>query len=370
MILSDFNYTLCLLLFQQKGILMKNSFFANRLHLLYLTASVLTLVLLAVGLYSFFLLGKPKISVVMPVYNTEQYLNESISAVLNQTFKDFELILVNDGSTDNSLKIMKEFAQKDNRIKLIDLKENGGAGNARNEGIRHIRGKYTIFVDSDDRMYPQMLEKLYSYAQKNNLDITICLSEVFHVPENMYVPYQIVDEKTGLNYNLLQQRGLTIFSYKDIPNEFLLLIRKYVWNKLIKTSLIKDNDLQFDNIAHHNDSYFITMALISAERIGYITDRLYLYRYARNNASSVDEVDDMKSLYFTFVKIKDGLQKYGAYKPLASSLLMWLALAIPSEERLSDEKSKFYRNQMIILSNEIYKDIDDKAAFHNMQNAM
>lgn len=337
---------------------------------LYSMAAVVAVFVVALCLYFFFLFGKPKISVVMPIYNTEEYLNESISAVLDQTFRDFELILVNDGSTDNSLKIMEDFARKDKRIKIVNLPKNGGAGNARNEGIRYIRGKYTIFTDSDDRMYPQMLEKLYNYAQYNNLDITICLSEVFHVPENTFVPYEIVDEKTGLNYRLLLQKRLNVFSYKDIPNEFLLSIRKYVWNKLIKTSLIKDNDLQFDNIAHHNDSYFITMALVSAKRIGYITDRLYLYRYARNNASSVDEVDDMKSLYFTFVKIKDGLQKYGAYKPLASSLLMWLALAIPSEERLSDEKSKFYRNQMIILSNEIYKDIDDKAAFHNMQNAM
>lgn len=333
---------------------------------LYITA-VITGVVLLFCLY-LFVFGKPKISVVMPVYNTEQYLNESISAVLNQTFKDFELILVNDGSTDNSLKIMENFAQKDSRIKLINLKKNGGAGNARNEGIRHIRGKYTIFVDSDDKMYPQMLEKLYNYAQHNNLDVTICLAEVFHVPENTYVPYEIVDEKVGLDYNLLRKKGLTIFSHKDIPNEFLFLIRKYVWNKLIRTSLIKDNDLQFDNIAHHNDSYFITMALVLAQRIGYITDRLYLYRYARNNASSVNEFDDLKSLYFTFSKIKQGLQKYNVYQTLAQSLLILMSKAIPPAEWLTNERSISYRNQLVVLGNQIYNDIEDKSVFYNSQS--
>lgn len=348
---------------------MKNSSLVIKPLFLYATAIVATILILSAGFY-FFLFGKPKISVVMPVYNTEQYLNESISAILNQTFEDFELILVNDGSTDNSLKIMEEFAQKDSRIKIIDLKENGGAGNARNVGINHIRGKYTIFTDSDDVMYPQMLEKLYNYAQQNNLDVTICLPEVFHVPDNIFVPYEIVDSKTGLNYNLLRQRGLTVFSYKDLPNEFLLLIRKYVWNKLIRTSLIKDNDLQFDNIAHHNDSYFITMALVLAKRIGYITDRLYLYRYARNNASSVDEIDDIRSLYFTFSKIRQGLQKYGVYKPLAYSLLIWVSMVIPPENWFKDEKSLSYRNQLIMLANEIYNDIEDKSVFNKPQDGM
>ena len=112
----------------------------------------------------------PLISVIMPVYNTSQYLRRSIESVLNQTFKDFELICINDGSTDNSLQILEEYATTDSRIKIIN-QENSGAGYSRNVGISRSTGKYLAFLDADDWYDENFLFDVYKAATENNADV-------------------------------------------------------------------------------------------------------------------------------------------------------------------------------------------------------
>ena len=107
----------------------------------------------------------PIISIIVPVYNVEEYLQRCIDSILNQRFKDFELILINDGSTDNSLKICKEYSLSDSRVKVIN-KENGGLSSARNAGINIAKGKYIGFVDSDDWINEEMYQTLYNLLQE------------------------------------------------------------------------------------------------------------------------------------------------------------------------------------------------------------
>ena len=118
-----------------------------------------------------------KVSVIIPVYNVEQYLNQCLDSVINQTLKDIEIICVDDGSTDNSFKMLEEYAQKDNRIKVIHQK-NKGAAAARNEGLYIAQGKYLSFLDSDDFFEIDMLEQMYNCAEKYNTDIVVCKSKV------------------------------------------------------------------------------------------------------------------------------------------------------------------------------------------------
>ena len=115
----------------------------------------------------------PKISVIVPVYNVEKYLRKCIESILNQTFREFELILVDDGSTDSSGKICDEYALKDSRIKVIH-KENGGASSARNAGLDVAKGEYIGFVDSDDWIEMDMYGELYRLIKENNTDISVC----------------------------------------------------------------------------------------------------------------------------------------------------------------------------------------------------
>ncbi|UJF15261.1 glycosyltransferase [Jeotgalibaca sp. MA1X17-3] len=114
-----------------------------------------------------------KVSIIVPVYNVEKYLKKSIESLMNQTLKDIEIILVNDGSTDNSLFICKQYEKKDFRIKVID-KNNGGVSSARNIGIELASGQYIGFIDPDDWIEPEMYEKMYSKIEKTKSDVCIC----------------------------------------------------------------------------------------------------------------------------------------------------------------------------------------------------
>lgn len=112
-----------------------------------------------------------KVSVVIPIYNVEKYLRQCLDSVVNQTLKDIEIICINDGSTDNSLDILEEYAQDDDRIKIVNLKENMGVSNARNKGIEHASGEYIGFVDPDDYIDTDFYGKLYKKASETNADI-------------------------------------------------------------------------------------------------------------------------------------------------------------------------------------------------------
>lgn len=117
-------------------------------------------------------MNKPKVSVITPVYNAEKYLSETIESVLKQTYKSFEYLLIDDCSTDNSASIIKEFEEKDSRVRYIKLSENSGAAVARNRGLEEAKGRYIAFVDSDDKWYPKKLERQLDFMENNHKAFT------------------------------------------------------------------------------------------------------------------------------------------------------------------------------------------------------
>lgn len=121
----------------------------------------------------------PKVSIIVPVYNTEKYIGDCIQSILQQSLKDIELILVNDCSTDHSIEILKQYKQNDNRITIIDLPENMGVGvgGARNKGIELSSGEFISFIDLDDVIKSDMLENLYAHAKKDNAEIVLCYKD-------------------------------------------------------------------------------------------------------------------------------------------------------------------------------------------------
>ena len=127
----------------------------------------------------------PNISIIMPIYNSENFIKESLNSLINQTFKNFEIICVNDGSTDNTLKILKEFKKKDKRIHII-TQNNMGAGFARNIGMKKAKGDYLMFLDSDDIFEQKMLEELFINIIINNVDVVICNSKNFNSENNSF----------------------------------------------------------------------------------------------------------------------------------------------------------------------------------------
>ncbi len=178
----------------------------------------------------------PKISVVIPVYNAEKYLRECLDSVVNQTLNDIEIICVNDGSTDNSLKILEEYTSQDNRIKIIN-KENGGVHTARNIGMEKTKtcGDYTIFLDADDFFDLRMFEKLYNKAIETNCDIVAC--ETYD--------YDDVTKEIAIHNSLRKEtfpEFKKIFSCKDCKT--LNIINPAPWNKIIKTDFFERNRIK------------------------------------------------------------------------------------------------------------------------------
>ena len=206
-----------------------------------------------------------EISIIVPVYNVEKYLENCIESILNQTFKDFELILVDDGSTDNSCKICDIYEKKDSRIKVIH-KNNGGLSSARNAGLDIACGKYVGFIDSDDSIHPRMYEILYDLIKKYESDISCC---------NYKKIYDIFKDEYE-NVNSLEVIEMSnIEAIKNLYDKEIGVKLVIACNKLYRKNL-------FDKIRYkvgrlHEDEFMAHRILYNSKKITYVDNELYYY---------------------------------------------------------------------------------------------
>ena len=182
-----------------------------------------------------------KISVIIPVYNVEQYLERCVKSVINQTYKNIEIILVDDSSTDSSLEVCNKLAQKDSRIKVIH-KENGGLSSARNVGLDVAKGKYITFIDSDDVPEVTWAEKLYNAAKANDADIA-------------FSGYDRVDLDTEKVVATEMTQYGTMNKDVDWNDDFIVYANPSLWNKIYRRDLVKDL------AAKYNDGYCVVIRL-------------------------------------------------------------------------------------------------------------
>lgn len=208
----------------------------------------------------------PKVSVIIPVYNTEKYLRKCLNSVINQTLEEIEIICVDDGSTDNSLKILKEYAKKDNRIKVVK-QNNSNAGVARNSGLNISNGEYVFFLDSDDWIDESCLLKSYTKAQKSKSDIVIFA----------YDQYDDRNKKITFKQSIAE-KYLTDFSPSAYKDDLFTITNPAAWTKLFRTKLIKDNNICFNSCKTCNDLSFTYIAMICSEKISCLQDVLIHYR--------------------------------------------------------------------------------------------
>jgi glycosyltransferase involved in cell wall biosynthesis len=211
----------------------------------------------------------PKVSIIMPTFNSELYLEASITDILNQTFKDFELICVDDGSTDSTVSLLLELSKKDKRIKVVlKNKENAGAG--RNLGMKFSTGKYLIFLDSDDRFDKTLIEKMYKKITKTSADVVICNANKF-----------ISGTKRILSDNLIFKNRYPekeVFNHKDLKENLFLFCTPCPWNKMFSKSFIFDNNIEFQSLPRANDVSFTFYSLTKAKKITIIDEKLVNYR--------------------------------------------------------------------------------------------
>ena len=202
-----------------------------------------------------------KISVIIPFYNVEEYLDKCLNSVRSQTFKDIEIICVDDCSTDNSYKIAKLHAIDDHRIKIIRHRKNLGLGGARNTGIHCAKGEYIASVDSDDYILPNMLEVLWKEAENSRFDIVCCGFEKVDLSANVLAKSSFADEVI-VNTN----NSINIFSK----------INPAFWNKLWRRSLFVENDIFFPEHCYFEDMPTMPRLMAKAINIKTISDRLYV----------------------------------------------------------------------------------------------
>ena len=266
----------------------------------------------------------PKVSIIVPVYKAEQYLHRCVDSILSQSFTDWELILVDDGSPDSSGAICDEYAQKDARIQVIH-KVNGGVSSARNVALGRITSKWLTFVDSDDCLYPNALQRWVEVAEQNNLDLIQC-----HFNRE-YKEGQVEREATEV---------LTAAQYADTENYLTC-----VWGTLFKSSIVKEHSLRFDEkVRLGEDQIFLLSHMQYCNRIQRIGDVLYFYRDNEQSA-----VNNPKPEY--------EMTSVGAFKELKRTN--------PIAKKRCDAMFMYYFIPLVISSNtpasvikDLYKDIN------------
>ncbi len=211
----------------------------------------------------------PEISIVMPVYNARQYLPETIASIQAQTFSDFEVLCVDDSSTDESRKLLNQTAKSDKRFRVL-VQSNAGAGAARNYGFREAAGKYTIFLDSDDLFAPDLLESLWQAAEENQADIAACNYSKF-------TPDGKEQEVEGVHLRWIPGEP-GVFSWQDCPDYIMSVVNPIPWNKLYRSDFIRENGLVFEEISSTNDVTFASVSVALARRVAAVPKSLIRYR--------------------------------------------------------------------------------------------
>lgn len=225
------------------------------------------------------------ITVIVPIYNVEKYLKRCIESILNQTFKDFELLLLNDGSTDSSGKICDIYASKDNRI-VVRHKKNQGVSTTRNLGIDIAKGEYITFIDSDDWIEKDYLEKMYSKIKEMNVPLLIT---------------GYIEERNGIVKNTFIPDEEKVYTKIDIQLEFLKQ-EKFMWTVYDKLFLKKIiNGVRFDiKLKIAEDMYFFWNVLKTVDKVGYMP--LYKYHYDRGASSTISSPFSLK--WIDCIKVK------------------------------------------------------------------
>ena len=219
---------------------------------------------------------KKSISVIVPVYNVELYIDRCLNSIINQTFKDIEIILVDDGSTDSSGKICDHYKDIDERVIVIH-KENGGLSSAKNIGLDIATGDWIAFVDSDDYIDYKMYEVLYKNAEKNNCDISVCYFEYIN---QKGISLYNANKKLGIN-GIYDENEFLSFLYKNSETNLICIC---VWNKLYKKEIFRE--LRFKEIIHEDEE--ILNRIYLNKHFIYVTE-LPLYKYVQNSNSIVNK---------------------------------------------------------------------------------
>lgn len=280
----------------------------------------------------------PVVSVIVPVYNVEQYLPQCLDSIVNQTLKNIEIICVNDSSTDNSLNILNHYAEKDPRIKVV-TQPNGGAGAARNRGLSLAAGKYLSFLDSDDFFEPDMLELAYNKAVCDKADFVVFQSDQYYTDRKEFVsvPWTLREKEIP---------PYTPFNHRQMTDNIFKVFVGWAWDKLYDREFVEKNHLRFQEQRTSNDMLFVFSGVAVAKRISVVKKILAHQRRDAKDSLSKTRENSWYCFYDALSVLRDRLKSEGLYDELEKDYInyalhfsLWniRTLAEPTRSRLIEK---------------------------------
>lgn len=292
-----------------------------------------------------------KVSVILPIYNQEKYLKKALDSLLNQTLEETEFICVNDGSTDNSLEILKQYSQKDKRVKILN-QNNQGSGAARNSGLKIAKGEYITFLDPDDWLETRALESLYAKSKQQNCDMLVFNFNKYDESGKLLGQFNL-KKRLQRFYNLDEKRN---FKWQDIKPRVLGGLYPVSWNKFYKRELIEKNNLRFAKSNLAEDNVFVFGATLYSQNIGYSED--CHYNYLIHEKSAIRSRSDKNFCLFCSIDcVKKLLKKLGLEEELKKEFDGYIIrfvsyhikqiISVEKFKELCKKKLSPYQNQVL-----------------------
>lgn len=249
----------------------------------------------------------PTVSIIIPVYKVEDYLRKALDSVAAQTFSDIEVIVINDGSPDNCLSIIKEYTERYPNFRLID-QQNAGVFAARNAGLNIASGEFVTFLDSDDYLSPDFIERLYLAAIDTGADIVDC-GYFFYFP------------KSGLNLPMLFNSRTRIQKKKPALRRLIrdITVHHFSWNKIYRRSLFTENGISYPSM-YFEDVATIPRLFYSSEKIAFLRNPLYHYTKHKGSILATMNVKKINDYIISFAMLRNFLEHRNAYRDYKGSI--------------------------------------------------
>ncbi len=255
-----------------------------------------------------------KVSVIIPIYNAHDYLRVALDSIVSQDFSEMEIICVDDGSTDRSLDIIKEYKERDARVRII-TENNAGPATARNKGLARARGKYVIFLDADDFYEPDLVSALYTLSEHAELDVAVADFDLYNTKHQRF-EHNVESD----HFDLLTEGR--VVSKNVYPDYILQCATGYVWNKMFRRDFLYENKLSFNtSLKVFEDVHFVMAAIATASAIAKVGKILVHHRIYSGQTRPKMFKKHYTDVPVVYEEIKKFLMQKGIYAPISSSFM-------------------------------------------------
>ncbi len=298
------------------------------------------------------------LSIVIPIFNNEKYLKTLLESIINQTYKDLEIICVDDGSTDKTNIILKEYQNKDKRIKVL-FQNHKGPASARNYGLENSTGEYISFIDSDDIVSLNLYTQITDIISKQKFDIVIFNAGFYDNKKRRTTKRLFFTTKTLKEY----ENEYSCLTYKNF--KYLFFEQESIVNKVFKRSFLNENNIKFEENSNFEDRLFNFNSMLKAKSISVLNRRLYLYRYGHNNTMNSKIFAPNSKIIFEVFLNTDNMEKiilseYPELKEhfLDSTIQKYTYYFMHSPKKIQKEFYQKMRKKVIKMTNSEFKDIN------------